>query len=122
MCAHVSIVFRRVAVACYKWIRIAFRAMNGRAVSFAKPRRRFDQRVEHGLKIEGRAADHLQHVSGGGLLLERFTQIVRALAQLLEQPRVLDGDDSLTGKILDQLDVLLAEGTNLLAIKDNGAL
>ena len=30
------------------------------------------QRVEHRLQIEGRAADHLEHVGGGGLLLQRL--------------------------------------------------
>ena len=45
-------------------------------VGLAKPRRRFDQRIEHGLQIEGRAADYLEHVGGGGLLLERFAQLV----------------------------------------------
>ena len=33
---------------------------------------RLDQRVEHCLKIEGRAADDLEHVGGRGLLLQRF--------------------------------------------------
>ena len=53
-----------------------------------------NQRIEHRLQIEGRAADHLEHVGGGGLLLQRF-------AQLVEQAGVLDGDDSLIGEILD---------------------
>ena len=44
---------------------------------------------QHRLQIEGRAADDLEHVGGGGLLLQRF-------AQLVEQARVLDGDDGLT--------------------------
>ena len=62
-----------------------------------------DQRIEHGLQIEGRAADDLEHVGGGGLLLQRF-------AQLVEQPRVLDGDDGLVGEGGDQLDLLVGEG------------
>ena len=52
-------------------------------VGFAKPRRRLDQRVKHGLQVERRAADDLEHVGSGGLLLQRF-------AQLVEQARVLD--------------------------------
>ena len=36
---------------------------------------------------------------GRGLLLQRLGQIVGALAQLVEQPRVLDGDDGLGGEI-----------------------
>src|SRR5262245_52460127 len=37
-----------------------------------QPRRRFGQRVEHGLKVESRPADHLEHVRGRRLLLQRF--------------------------------------------------
>jgi hypothetical protein len=58
----------------------------------AQPRRRLDQRVEHGLQIEGRAADHLEHVCGGGLSLQRLPQFV-------EKPRVLDGNDRLGGEV-----------------------
>ena len=61
-------------------------------VRLAKPDRRFDQRFEHRLQIEGRAADDLEHVGGGGLLLQRF-------AQLVEQAGVLDGDDGLGGEV-----------------------
>ena len=63
-------------------------------VGLAQSRRRLDQRIEHRLQVEGRAADDLEHVGGGGLLLQRF-------AQLVEQARVLDGDDGLGGKIGD---------------------
>ena len=71
----------------------------------------FDQRVEHRLQIEGRAADDLEHVGGGGLLLQR-------LAQLVEQPRVLDGDDGLGGEVRDQLDLLVGERPHLLAVDE----
>ena len=37
-------------------------------------------------------------------------------AQLVEQPRVLDGDDGLAGEILDQLDLLVGERSDLLAV------
>ena len=36
-----------------------------------------------------------------GLLLQRLGQIVGALAQFIEQPRVLDGDNGLGGEIFD---------------------
>ena len=39
-------------------------------ISRAKPRRQFGQRIEHRLQIERRAADDLEHVGGGGLLLQ----------------------------------------------------
>ena len=41
-------------------------------VGFTQPRGQFDKRIKHGLEIEGRAADDLEHVGGGGLLLQRF--------------------------------------------------
>ena len=43
------------------------------------------------------------------MLLERFTQLV-------EQARVLDGDDCLVGKVLHKFDLLVGEGANLLTI------
>ena len=60
-------------------------------VCTAKPRGRLDKRVEHRLQIERRPADDLQHVGGGGLLLQGF-------AQLVEQAGVLDRDDGLAAK------------------------
>jgi hypothetical protein len=58
-------------------------------IRIAKAGCRLGKRIEHRLQIEGRAADHLEHVGGSGLLLQRLTQFV-------EQPRVLDGDDGLS--------------------------
>ena len=51
-----------------------------------------------------------------GLLLQRFGEIVGALAQFAEQPRVLDGDDGLRGEVLHQLDLFVGERPHLLAI------
>ena len=42
-------------------------------------------------------------------------------AQLVEQPRVLDGDDGLGGEVRDQLDLLVGERADLLAVDDNRA-
>ena len=61
-------------------------------------RRPSDQRVEHGLQIERRAADDLQHVGGRGLLLQRLGEIARARLHLVEQPHVLDRDHGLVGE------------------------
>src|SRR5262249_1115515 len=68
-----------------------------------------------------RAGNDSQHLRGRGLLLQRLAQIVRTLAQLVEQAAVLDGDDGLGGEVLDQLDLLVGEGANLLAVNDNAA-
>src|SRR6516165_8268459 len=78
-------------------------------VCLAKSNSHLCQRIKHHLQIEIGAADHLKHISDGGLLLQR-------LPQLVEQPGILDGDDRLGGETLDQLDLFLCEGTNLLTI------
>jgi hypothetical protein len=44
-----------------------------------------------------------------------------ALAQFIKQTRILDGDDGLGGKVLHKLDLLIREGTKLLAVDDENA-
>src|SRR5262249_8263900 len=78
-------------------------------VRLAKPNGRLNQRIKDCLEIESRAADDLEHVGGSGLLLQR-------LAQLVEQARVLDGDDGLAGEIGHQLDLFVGERSNLSAV------
>ena len=48
------------------------RPRDGRScpIGIAKPRGGFDQRIEHRLQIEGRAADDLQHVAGRSLVFQ----------------------------------------------------
>ena len=55
------------------------------------------------------------------MLLQRLGKIVGALAQLVEQPRVLDGDDGLGGEVLYQLDLLFGERPHLLTVYGEGA-
>ena len=52
-------------------------------VGTAERRHRFNESLQHGLQVERRPADDLEHIRGGSLLLQRLTQLV-------EQPRVLD--------------------------------
>jgi len=59
--------------------------------------------------IGGRAADDVEHVTGRGLVFERFFEIARAGLQFTEQPRVLHRDDRLVGKSAHQLDLPLGE-------------
>src|SRR5262249_38218930 len=80
--------FRGIAVACNKPILIAALGSYRCQVGFTQPGRRFNKCIEHGLQIEGRAADNLEHIGGGCLLLERFTQLIK-------QTRVFDSDDGL---------------------------
>src|SRR5262249_31787392 len=48
-------------------------------------------------------------------------QLHRALPQFIEQARVLDGNYRLRRKVLDQVDLLVSEGSDLLPVDDNGA-
>src|SRR6516165_9515535 len=90
-------------------VTVAFRTEDLSPIRLAQPRRRLDQRLENRLQIEGRAADDLEHVGGGRLLLQR-------LAQLVEQARVLDGDDGLIGEAREQSYLLVAERPHLLTV------
>ena len=58
----------------------------------------------------------MQDLRSRRLLLQCLAKIAGALAQLVEQPRVLDGDDGLIGEVLDERDLLLGEWADLLAI------
>src|SRR5262249_5449275 len=51
----------------------------------------------------------------------RLAEIGRALAQLVEQPSILDGDDGLVSKVRDKLDLLVGESLSLLAIDIDSA-
>src|SRR2546430_13610756 len=90
----------------YNLVVRAFLTSDRRHVRLTKSGGRFDERIEHGFEIEGRAADDLEHVSGGGLLLQ-------GLAKFIEQAGILDGDDGLGGEIPDQIYLLIVEGSDL---------
>ena len=68
-----SSVFGRITVAATASRILRRRRDDDCAISASHSRAaRFDQRVEHRLQVEGRAADDLEHVGGGGLLLQRI--------------------------------------------------
>jgi hypothetical protein len=69
---------------------------NNSFIGIAERRRRLNKGLQYCVQVEGRTANHLKHVGGGGLLLQRF-------AQFVEQARVLDRYDSLVGEGLYQL-------------------
>ena len=68
------------------------------------------------LCVGERVADDAKDFGGRRLLLQRLGEIVGALAQLVEQTRVLDGDGRLSGKIADDFDLLLIEWPHFLAV------
>src|SRR5262245_61320848 len=72
---HVFAVFGGVLVRGDVLEMVSSRTSYGSHVRLAQQRRRFRQGVQHFLQIEGRAADDLEDVSGGRLLLERFEQL-----------------------------------------------
>jgi hypothetical protein len=98
------------------WIAAACNLQIGRAgftryrsgVRLAQSYSGLDKCLKYGLQIERGATDNFENVGGCSLLLEGFTQFV-------EQPRVLDGDDGLGGKILHQLDLLVGEWPHIHA-------
>src|SRR6516162_10398843 len=77
--------------------------------------------LEYGLQVAPRSSNDLQHFGRRGLLLQGFSEIIGALAQLVKQSRVLDGDDSLRGEVLDQLDLFLGEWPHLGAVDEESA-
>jgi hypothetical protein len=81
---------------------VAVLLQDRRVVRVAEGRRRLNKRVENPRQIEGCTANDFEHVGSGRLLLERLTQFV-------EQARVIDGDDGLVSKCLEQCDLLVTE-------------
>src|SRR5262249_11947264 len=65
--------------------QLTFLSGNGGFVGIAKASSGFNEGLQHRRQIKCRPADDLEHVGRGCLLLQR-------LAQLVEQPRVLDGN------------------------------
>jgi len=51
-------------------------------VGLAQPTGRPEQRIEHGLKVECRAADDLEHVGSRGLLLQRLREQLSRVREL----------------------------------------
>jgi hypothetical protein len=82
-------------------------------LGIANSDRLFQDGLKYWLQIAGRRIDYTQNVSSCRLLFQCFTEVGCALAQFVEQPRVLDGDDGLIGKGLEQGDLSLGEELRL---------
>src|SRR5215470_4495815 len=93
---------------------LAIEAEDKSPIGSTKPYRTFGNGFEDRLQIERRPTDDLKHIGGGGLLLKGFTQLV-------EQSRVLDGDDSLGCKVLNKLDLLVGEQPDFLTVQKDCA-
>src|SRR5215467_12183628 len=98
---------------------LALAQENNRIVRLAKPASILGDGFQHRLNICRRSSDHTEDLACRGLLLKCLGQVAGTPAQLVKQPRVLDGDDGLGGEIGQQRDLLVAEGTNLLVVYDD---
>src|SRR4029077_2362452 len=65
------------------------------------------------LKIRERAADHLQYLTCGGLLLQCFGELAVAILQVFEQPNILDGDHGLVSESFEERDLFLGKRSEL---------
>src|SRR5262249_15437205 len=82
---------------------------HGAELGLADARRVVQHRLEYRLQLSGRTRDDAQYFRCCGLL-------TKCLAQFVEQPGVLDGDDGLRGEALDQRNLLVTERSRLLAV------
>src|SRR3984893_3402171 len=65
----------RETIICSQPVRLTVLLPDHCLFCIAKHGRRLDQPAKHGLEIECRSADHLEHVGGGGLLLQRLAEL-----------------------------------------------
>ena len=79
-----------------------------------------DDGGEHGLQIE-RRVHRLGHFAERAQFLDRAAKLIGALAQLCQQPRVLNCDDRLAGEARYQRDLLVRKGSDLVARQSEGA-
>ncbi|MGB7670831.1 MAG: hypothetical protein WBM31_07100, partial [Pseudolabrys sp.] len=104
--------FARIVIVSHTLIDFTVTAKQLTTFRLAQANSRLDQRIEHRLQIERRATDDLEHVGCGRLLLEGFTQ-------LIQQARILDGDDGLGSKSRYQIDLLLGKRFNRIATQEH---
>src|SRR5262245_20987135 len=74
--------FGRQAIGRRPMERRFFLPTNGGYICVAQPSRRLNQRIEHFLQLEGRAADHLEYVASSSLLLEGVSKLLSCLVPL----------------------------------------
>ena len=88
--------------------------VNRPAVGAAQLDRMGNDSRQHGFEIESRAY-RLTDFAEGFELAYRAGQFVGSLIQFFKQPDVLDGDDGLSSKGLEQFDLFVGERSDLRA-------
>ena len=79
-----------------------------------------NDRRKHRLQLQG-GVDGLRHLAERAQLFHRLAELVRPRAQLVQQPYILDRDHGLAGEVPHQVNLLVGERPNLLAIDSHGA-
>src|SRR5262245_21965236 len=84
--------------------------------------------IEYRLYVSLRLSDGLQDLTRCCLLFQSLTHLSVSLGQrtifllqLCEQPHILNGDDGLVGKDLQELDLLVRKSPHLLPAKEERA-
>src|SRR5262245_11488930 len=101
--------FRLGITGSYEAVLAMLQSENQSIVGLAKAAGGLDDGVEDRLQLRRRTADNVKDFAGRGLILQRLTKLLRTFSEFtrslllrLEQPRVLDGDDCLVGKGLQE--------------------
>jgi hypothetical protein len=81
----------------------------------------FQYAPKHRRQFTGRGTDNLQHLRRRRLLLQRLGEVRGALAQLVEQPRVLDSDSRLIGEGCAPVDFAIGKRFNTPAAREADA-
>src|SRR3984957_2364922 len=98
---------------------LAVEAVDAAARGAAQFGRAVRDRVQNGLHLGRRAAYRRQDLAGRRLMFQRLRQVSRLRLHLVEQPRVLNGDDRLIRESLEQLDLTFREGHRFGAAKSD---
>jgi hypothetical protein len=106
--------FRRRVVQRHRTKRSALVQRHDAEFRIADTRGVFEHGCKDRFQRPRRRANDAQHIRGRRLLFQR-------LPQFIEQPRVLDGDDGLGGKIPHQCDLLVGKRLHLLPIDVDSA-
>src|SRR5215831_8922033 len=93
---------------------LAVEQIQGAACRAAVRARLFQYRLKDRLELTGRGVDDLQYLGRRGLLLQR-------LAQLGQQPRILDRNHRLVGEGAHQFDLPIRERLDPKAVKCDDA-
>jgi hypothetical protein len=87
-----------------------------RVVGLAEFTSRCRNSVQYWLEVIGGARDDGEHLRCRGLVFKRLLQSALARLLRLEQARILDGDDGLVGKGLEQINLAVCEGAQFLTV------